>query len=53
MQRRLANSKATGTQNVNDLEFMSKLTHPNSLLKELLEVSENLVSNEYKCHLLS
>ena len=46
VQRRWAHSMATGSQNVSDLESESKFTHTESLLKELLEGSEKLVSSD-------
>lgn len=47
MQRRLANSMASGAKNMSDLESESKLAHIEELMSELLEGSEKIVSSDF------
>lgn len=46
LQRRLAHSMASGAKHVSDLESESKLSHIESLIQELLEGSEKIVSTD-------
>lgn len=47
LKRRVANSMASGSENVADLESESKLASIENLLRELLEGSERLVSMDF------
>ncbi len=47
LKRRVANSMAGGSENVSDLESESKLNDIESLLRELLDGSERLVSMDF------
>ncbi len=47
LKRRVASAMASGSQNVSDLESESKLADIESLLRELLEGSERLVSMDF------
>ena len=47
LQRRLANSMASGAKNVSDLESESKLAHIEEITSELLEGSEKILSGDF------
>jgi len=47
LKRRVANAMASGSENVSDLESESKLSDIESLLRELLEGSERLISMDF------
>ena len=47
LQRRLANSMATGAKNVRDLKTESKLSHLEEMMSELMEGSEKILSADF------